>query len=171
MYYLKICNYSNDDLNILCNNNDNSNNNKVNSNGKNRVHAICNKFHCVWSNSWFSQLTYYNLYQQCITIYDWILGRECSVGKGAACDKQRGGFPRICFFFFVCLLIYWVVLFVAIVAFVLFLSLFFIPWVFLWGNKVLAHHPWSLFRGLLPYLFNTNTILSMSLFQRPPKSD
>lgn len=107
MYYLKICNYNNDDLNILCNNNDNSNNNKVNSNGKNRVHAICNKFHCVWSNSWFSQLTYwnkdYNLYQQCITIYDWILGRECSVGKGAACDKQRGGFPRICFFF--CLLI------------------------------------------------------------------
>ena len=40
-----------------------------------------------------------NLYQWCETIYDWTLGRECSVGRGAACKRKRGGFPRICFFF------------------------------------------------------------------------
>ena len=33
--------------------------------------------------------------------------------------------------------------------------------------KVLAHHPSSLFRGLLPCLCNTNTILPMSLFHPP----
>ena len=57
-----------------------------------------------------------NLYQWCETIYDWTLGRECSVGRGEACKRKRGGFPRFFFFFFVWFLVYWVILFVAVVA-------------------------------------------------------
>ena len=116
-----------------------------------------------------------NLYQWCETIYDWTLGRECSVGRGEACKRKRGGFPRICFFFFRLLfgLLGDFVCCRCCCCFLLSLLCFFT----LHGcylkvtYKVLAHHPWSLFRGLLPCLCNTNTILPMSLFHRPPKSD
>ena len=114
-----------------------------------------------------------NLYQWCETIYDWTLGRECSVGRGAACKRKRGGFPRICFFFsFAFWFIGWFCLLPLLLLFFVVFALFlYFTRVLLEGNIQRAHHPWSLFRGLLPCLCNTNTILPMSLFHRPPKSD
>lgn len=145
-----------------------------NSNGKNMVYGICYKSHCICGKSWFSLK--YRMQPISMMRNDlWLNSRKRMLGwkRRGVQKKKRWVFSYLFFFFFRLLfgLLGDFVCCRCCCCFLLSLLCFFT----LHGcylkvtYKVLAHHPWSLFRGLLPCLCNTNTILPMSLFHPPPQ--